>query len=208
MYTQEDLELKTVVELRDICREMQISGMSKQRKDIIIDEIITIQESTSTPENVKGQFKTVTKDGELETTIRVSCGASSDKFAVAGKTVGAVSEILREVLNVDRMSTGIVNGEEVDDSYILESGDTLEFIKPTGGKGFKSTDPAAIAAFKQKMKEAHSKPEVREKHKLAAVNSWKDPEKKELRKKAMKEARARKKAAGVASTPDPVAPAA
>lgn len=135
-YTYDDLEQKTVLELREICRELGINGMSKQRKETIIDEIISFQTSNEPPENVKGQFRTVTtEDGDKETKIKVSCGASSDKFSVEGKAVGAVAEILREVLNVDRMSVGIVNGEEVDDDYILEVGDVLEFIKPTGSKG-------------------------------------------------------------------------
>jgi hypothetical protein len=200
-YTFEDLNEKTVVELREICKDLGITGMSKQRKEFIVDEIITIQDSTSKPEAIKGQFKTtIDEDGNEETKVKVSCGASSDKFSVCGKTVGAVAELLREVLNVDRMSVGIVNGEEVEDSYILEAGDSLEFLKPTGGKGMART-PEQQAAFKQKMKEAHNRDDVKAKHKQAAIDSWKDPVKKEARKLAMKAARAAKKAAPAPETP-------
>ena len=69
------------------------------------------------------------------TTIHVSCGASSGNFPVAGKSVKEVGDFLREVLNVDRLSTGLVNGKEVDAEYVLNSGDNLEFLKPAGKKG-------------------------------------------------------------------------
>jgi hypothetical protein len=36
---------------------------------------------------------------------------------------------------VDRLSTGLVNGKEVDASYVLKNGDRLEFLKPAGRKG-------------------------------------------------------------------------
>jgi len=49
--------------------------------------------------------------------------------------VGSVAEFLREVLNVDRMSQGVVNGKQVEDSYRLKEGDNLEFLKPAGRKG-------------------------------------------------------------------------
>ena len=69
------------------------------------------------------------------TTIHVSCGASSGNFPVAGKKVVEVGDFLREVLNVDRLSTGLVNGKEVSPDYILKDGDNLEFLKPAGKKG-------------------------------------------------------------------------
>jgi hypothetical protein len=36
---------------------------------------------------------------------------------------------------VDKLSTGLVNGKDVDGSYILKQGDVLEFLKPAGRKG-------------------------------------------------------------------------
>lgn len=75
------------------------------------------------------------KGGKTTTTIHVSCGASSGNFPVAGKTVKEVGDFLREVLNVDQLSTGIVNGNEVDADYRLKEGDNLEYLKPAGKKG-------------------------------------------------------------------------
>jgi len=46
-----------------------------------------------------------------------------------------VGDFIREVLNVDRLSTGLVNGKEVPGDYILKEGDNLEFLKPAGKKG-------------------------------------------------------------------------
>ena len=69
------------------------------------------------------------------TTIHVSCGASSGDFPVVGRNIYEVSEFLREVLNVTRMSIGLVNGQEVDHDYIINENDNLEFLKPAGQKG-------------------------------------------------------------------------
>ena len=69
------------------------------------------------------------------TTIQVSCGANSADFPVLGKSVGAVQEFLKEVLNIDRLAEGQVSGKSVKADYILQEGDVLEFIKPAGRKG-------------------------------------------------------------------------
>jgi hypothetical protein len=69
------------------------------------------------------------------TTIHVSCGASSGNFPVVGRSVKQVGEFLREVLNVDQLSTGLVNGKDVGAEYVLKQGDNLEFLKPAGKKG-------------------------------------------------------------------------
>ncbi len=69
------------------------------------------------------------------TTIHVSCGASSGEFPVVGRTVYEVGEFLREVLNVTRMSIGLVNGKEVDHDYVIQVNDNLEYLKPAGQKG-------------------------------------------------------------------------
>jgi len=69
------------------------------------------------------------------TTIQVSCGANSADFPVEGKTVGAVQEFLKEVLNIDRLAEGQIGGVSVESSCVLKEGDVLEFIKPAGSKG-------------------------------------------------------------------------
>jgi len=157
-FKRETLEAKTVVELRDILRKKQIKGMMKKPKRQIINAIMDSQKgavpaaavakpSKASPKSTGPVTKmSLTMDSELtkpgarfgnrtKTTVRVSCGASSGDFPVCGKSVGAVANFLREVLNVDKLAEGLVNGEKVSEDYVLREGDTLEYIKPAGRKG-------------------------------------------------------------------------
>lgn len=163
-YTKEQLEAKTVAELKQMCAyNLGISGMSKKRKDVVIDAILekqgvpSVAPKTDTPKTdtpktdrpkvdqrvnaMAASFESRLtkpqnrKGDRTTTTVRVSCGASSGVFDLANKTVGAVAEFLKEVLNVDRLAQGIVNGNPVNDSYILQPNDTLEFLKTAGSKG-------------------------------------------------------------------------
>ena len=165
-FKQETLENKTVAELRSMCVNMGIVGMSKKRKAIIIDAILGKTGGPVASKSSKGimSSKTPIDNGEpardegvngldfsmhseltkpnaqmgnkTTTTIRVSCGASSGNFPVVGKTVGEVSEYLREVLNVSRMASGVIDGKPVDGDYVLGAENkTLEFLKPAGKKG-------------------------------------------------------------------------
>lgn len=172
IYTQEELYSKTVSELRELCQRYGITGMSKRRKDEIVDAIEEYYDdkagpvesnddndytsdpysndelNSATPDvsqsgivSMNAQLSsyrnpdTTNADDKYITNVSVSCGAASGNFPVVGKTVGAVSEFLREVLNIDRLSVGVVNGEEADDNYILLSNDSLEFLKAGGRKG-------------------------------------------------------------------------
>lgn len=158
MATKSELMDKTVAELKQILRTRGIRGKFKSPKSEIADAIVADQRSAGSgghtsklvqdhtkPETpvTKAQFqlssvltKPSARQGDRTTTsIKVSCGAASGDFPVIGKTVGAVSEFLREVLNVDSLAEGIVNGEKVQGSYVLQPSDELEFIKPAGRKG-------------------------------------------------------------------------
>jgi len=152
-FTREQLEGYTVPELRRMCvYELEIPGMTKKPKDVIIQAILA-KYGRSAPMAAAPKAKTspmtgveftgqsiVTKPHEefgsrTTTTIHVSCGASSGNFPVVGRSVLEVGEFLREVLNVDQLSTGLVNGKEVAGSYVLKEGDHLEYLKPAGKKG-------------------------------------------------------------------------
>lgn len=148
MYTKDNLEVKTVRELRAMCtHELGIAGMSKSRKDDLVKMILKAQKSAAKEKEAKtvtkleGTFSSSLTKPEAKfgnrasTTVRVSCGASSGDFAVVGKTVGGIMEFLKEVLNVSRMSRPLINGEEVDGDYKTKAGDILEFLKPAGSKG-------------------------------------------------------------------------
>ena len=157
-YTRANLEEMTVKELRRLCVDtLSIPGMTKKRKDIVVDAILKLQGPSKGPKPSKTSIKPPIKTGpitemdfsgksvlkrpygafgaKMDTTIQVSCGASSGAFPVEGKSVREVGEFLREVLNVDKLSTGLVNGKEVQGDYKLKSGDSLEFMKPSGRKG-------------------------------------------------------------------------
>jgi len=158
-FTREQLDEKTVKELRGVAKNLGCVGYSKKPKATVIELIIEKQGGpvTAAPSTAKAKAAPAKKDDKLSqaefslqsvltkpsakfgdkttTTIRVSCGAAAGDFSVCNKTVGAVSEFLREVLNIDRMAQGVVNGKTVDGSYLLKDGDNLEFLKAAGRKG-------------------------------------------------------------------------
>ncbi|MHA1802243.1 MAG: hypothetical protein ACTSWJ_10945 [Candidatus Heimdallarchaeaceae archaeon] len=146
-FTREELEGKNVKDLRAMVIDSGLTGISKKRKDVLIDSLVALGEPDDNV-NDSGEMagiefnatsimtKPDAKDGDkTTTTIHVSCGASSGNFPVVGKTVKEVGDFLREVLNVDRMSTGLVNGKQVDPDYVLAEDDNLEYLKPAGRKG-------------------------------------------------------------------------
>ncbi len=149
-FTREALEAKTSKELKRMCvDELGIVGVTKKPKDDVINAILAqygapAKAAIAKPAKLTGieysATSTLTKPSapfghKTTTAIHVSCGASSGNFPVAGKTVKEVGDFLREVLNVDRLSTGLVNGKEVGADYVLKSGDNLEYLKPAGKKG-------------------------------------------------------------------------
>src|SRR4030042_5972058 len=130
-YTYEQLESYTLIELREMCRDEGISGMSKQRKDDVIKALMDVQGEIEVEENelpepgpvvggakgVSGTFFTTLTDPKAPegqrttTTVRVSCGASSDFFNVAGKSVAAVAGLLKDAFSISDLTTGVVNGK-------------------------------------------------------------------------------------------------
>jgi hypothetical protein len=154
-YKRETLEAKTVKELRQLVVKLGIPGQTKKPKDIIINAIMdkygaagggsaSVAPASAAPASltgIEGSFQSsVTKPGEpfgfkTTTNIQISCGANTGRFPVAGHSVAEVGELMREVLNVTKLSTGLVNGKEVEGNYILKEGDVLEFLKPAGKKG-------------------------------------------------------------------------
>ena len=160
-YKRETLEAKTDKELKRLCSQrLGLPGMWKKPKAEVIDTIMAkygnkaakaakkaAKASIAPPEKpaklkgVEGTFQSsLTKPSapfgfKTTTTVQVSCGANSLNAPVVGKTVAEVGEFMREVLNVDKLSTGMVNGNEVAGTYQLKAGDVLEFLKPAGRKG-------------------------------------------------------------------------
>jgi len=159
-YTKDELSALTNTELREICKQRKIPGMSKKRKDIIIDAILLAQGGSPASQSTTTITKTTkdvdpnepltaatftlnsiltkpnAKEGDkTTTTIRVSSGAATGEFPVTGKNVSQVKSFLKEVLNISKMASPIVNGNQVDDNYVIKEGDEVEFLKPAGQKG-------------------------------------------------------------------------
>jgi len=157
-YTRNQLEAMNAKELKRMAfNYLGLGGLSKKPKSDVVDAVIAFQDGGKAAGIAPKKAKKAKASGPITglnfsgsstltnpaarfgskttTTIHVSCGASSGQFPVSGKTVREVGEFLREVLNVDRISTGLVNGKEVDAAYVLKNGDRLEFLKPAGRKG-------------------------------------------------------------------------
>jgi len=152
-YKRETLESKTVKELRQLVVKLGIPGFTKKPKAVIINAIMdkygvsTASISKDMPtapspiSRIEAKLQSsitkpeLKKRDRLSTTIQVSCGASTGNFPVVGRKVGEVGEFLREVLNVDTLSSAMVNGRRVENDYILKVGDSLEYLKPAGQKG-------------------------------------------------------------------------
>lgn len=68
--------------------------------------------------------------------IRVVHGANEHYFDnLEGKTVGMVRKSLREVFNIPGDAEAKIAGKSVGDDFILEGGNSLEFVKDAGVKG-------------------------------------------------------------------------
>ena len=157
IYTKEELENMNVKnELKPMAVKMGLTGYSKKVKAVVVSAILEKQgpapkkaaSATIAPaaavkamNSIEFQATSVLtkpsakKGDKCTTTIRVSSGASSGNFPVAGRTVAEVGEFLREVLNIEKMSPGLVNGKSVEGTYTLKDKDELEFLKPAGSKG-------------------------------------------------------------------------
>ena len=68
-------------------------------------------------------------------TVTVSHGHLGDPFPVAGMTVGQIRRRLRVHLDIDPQSTGIINGNPVDEDTVVTEGQALTFVHHVGEKG-------------------------------------------------------------------------
>lgn len=157
IYTKEELENMNVKnKLKPIAVKMGLTGYSKKTKAVVVSAILENQapaskkaaKATIAPAAASEAMNAIEfcatsiltkpsakKGDKCSTTIRVSSGASSGNFPVTGRSVAEVAEFLREVLNIEKMSPGLVNGKDVEGTYTLKDGDELEFLKPAGSKG-------------------------------------------------------------------------
>src|SRR4051812_36635771 len=67
--------------------------------------------------------------------VHILNGACEQMFDVAGKTVGYVRDALGDLLNIHKDAEALVNGHSAADTHILNSADSLEFVRFGGKKG-------------------------------------------------------------------------
>ena len=132
--SRDDLSLKTKLQLRSTMRDLGIGDMYDNTLDPpdLIELIEARQDEIHGPAAAGGGDS---DEAEAATgMVRVTSGASSENFEVAGQTVAAIQKQLRDVLNIGDKAVPRVNGKEVAANYVLQDGETLEFVKPSGSK--------------------------------------------------------------------------
>lgn len=71
--------------------------------------------------------------------VRILYGVHALEASLAGRTVSSVREALAQPLNISPRAVALVNGQEVEGSHVLGSGEVLEFVRYAGEKGMERT---------------------------------------------------------------------
>lgn len=82
-----------------------------------------------------GESLEFVKSSGTKGVVDVSAGVNAMSLDISGKTIEEVRTQLSSVLGIDDNYDASVNNEAVGNSYILEDGDELEFVKQSGTKG-------------------------------------------------------------------------
>ena len=67
--------------------------------------------------------------------VRIIHGACDGEFPVAGHSVASVRASLVDALNIGADCIAVINGDEVEPTFVLSTGETLEFVHQFGCKG-------------------------------------------------------------------------
>lgn len=67
--------------------------------------------------------------------VRVIYGVHSLEANIAGRSVGEIRTVLKQALNIGPQAVAVVDGREILESYILQAGQILEFVRLAGEKG-------------------------------------------------------------------------
>ncbi len=126
MYSSEMLYAKTNRELRDICAEKGITGVSKTVKDQLVQLILDTQvnQQSSNDQVSDAQF------------ALVKYGCTQVSLPVGGMTIAeVVATYGPDIFNMPANVTAIVNGRSANGTDVIVGGSTIEFSKPAGKKG-------------------------------------------------------------------------
>ena len=77
----------------------------------------------------------ISQDSNKPSSVLVVHGAASDRFDIAGVTIGEIRRQLRNAFNIPGEADAFLNGEQVNDDVALKDQDKLEFVKVHGRKG-------------------------------------------------------------------------
>lgn len=71
-----------------------------------------------------------------EDLVLVTHGVNQCSFPLVGHTVKEVKKNFREILNVSKDALALIGNSKtkVDDSYVINPGDIVEFLQPSGIK--------------------------------------------------------------------------
>jgi len=90
--------------------------------------------------------QTLSRASSASNKVRIVHGANEQYFDnLEGKTVGQVKKSLREVFNIPSDAEALIGSKQVGDEFVLEGGQSLEFVKEAGVKGFFAGSGKAIA---------------------------------------------------------------
>lgn len=67
--------------------------------------------------------------------VRVIYGVHSIEANIAGRSVGEIRTALKQALNIGPQAVAVVDGREILESYMLQAGQVLEFVRLAGEKG-------------------------------------------------------------------------
>lgn len=67
--------------------------------------------------------------------ISITYGIHSFDAEVAGRTVASIRAVLSQPLGLHPMAVALVDGQEVDETYVLKAGESLELVRLAGEKG-------------------------------------------------------------------------
>jgi hypothetical protein len=71
--------------------------------------------------------------------VKVVYGVHALEAGLAGRTILSVRETLAQPLNISPRAIALVNGQEVEGTYVLSPGELLEFVRYAGEKGLDAT---------------------------------------------------------------------
>jgi len=108
-------------------------GLTKKEVIEMIRERFQTQPVAMGPESLAGEVDTAT--AVRDRSVGVIHGVHTHSLPLAGMTIGQARAELEERMNIDPEANPIVDGNDVDENYVLREGQVLNFLKAAGEKG-------------------------------------------------------------------------